>query len=195
VTCSGSFNRRGDRQLVWFSTRALRESRLAPRILHITIEATNRAWTNALAAMSDLEELVIGSARPSSLGVKVLQLLIIQPVHANSAGETPTREEWDPSFCPSLRRFGLKYRRWLRTSEHFDLTPIVLSIIRSRKRSNRALQSFRVWRKGDQEDPLELVGMSQINVERVLSRIGLSRTYGGIRSRTNKSTSSGRRPG
>jgi len=61
VTCSASFNRRGDRQLVWFSGQALRESRLAPRILHITIEATNRAWIKSLAFMSDLEELVIGS--------------------------------------------------------------------------------------------------------------------------------------
>jgi len=64
VVCSASFNRRGDRQLVRFSTQALRASRLAPRILHITIEATNRAWITALAFMSELEELVIGSARP-----------------------------------------------------------------------------------------------------------------------------------
>ena len=175
VTRSASFNRRGDRQLLWFSTQALRESRLAPRILRISIEATNQAWISALALMSDLEELVTGNARPSSLGVRVLQSLIVRPVHASNTGKTSTPEKRDPPLCPSLRRMGLKYRRWLRASEHFDLTPIFWSIIRSRERSNCARQLFRVWRKGDEEDPLELVGISRIvvnRVERVLNESG-----------------------
>jgi hypothetical protein len=83
VTSSGSFNRRGARQLVWFSSQVLGESRLAPRILHISIEATSQAWMNALTFMPHLEELVIGNARPSSLRAKVLQSLIAQPVHAS----------------------------------------------------------------------------------------------------------------
>jgi len=159
VTCSASFNRRGTQQLVGFSSQALRESRLAPRILHITIEATNRAWINALAFMSDLEELVIGSARPSSLGVKVLQSLIVKSVHASNTGAASTTKGWHPPLCPSLKRFGLKYRRWLRSSEHFDMALVAASIIWSRGRSNRALQSFHVWRKCDKEAPLELVGI------------------------------------
>jgi len=178
VTCSATFNRRGDRQLGWFSSQALRESRLAPRILHITIEATDRAWINALALMSDLEELVIGSARPSSLRAEVFQSLIVQPVHANNTGATSTPEGRDPPLCPSLRRFGFKYRRWLRSSEHFDLAPIFVSIILSRGRSNFALQSFRVWTRSDQVDPLELVGKSQVSaeeVERMLNESGTRR--------------------
>jgi len=162
VTCPGSFKRRGDRQLVWFSTQVLRENRLAPRILHLSIEATDEAWINALAFMSDLEELVIGSARPSSIGVKVFQSLIVHSVHASNTSATSTPEGWDAPLCPSLRRFGLKYRRWLRTSEHFDLFPTFLSIIQSRKLSNSALQSFHIWRGSDQQDPLELVGYSQV---------------------------------
>jgi len=65
VTSSGSFNRQGARQLVWFSSQVLGERRLAPQILHITIEATSQAWVNALISMAHLEELVIGNARPS----------------------------------------------------------------------------------------------------------------------------------
>jgi len=167
MTCSASFNRRGDRQLVWFSSQALRESRLAPRILHISIEATNLAWIKALAFMSDLEELVIGSARPSSLGVKVLQSLVLRPVHTSNACATSAPEAWDPPLCPSLRRFGLKYRRWLRTSEPFALATVFHSIILSRGRSNCALQSFRVWTRSDQVDSLELVGKSPVSAEEV----------------------------
>ena len=61
VTCSGSFNRRGDQQLVQLS-QVFRENRLAPNILHIGIEATNKAWMAALVFMPHLEELVIHSA-------------------------------------------------------------------------------------------------------------------------------------
>ena len=162
VTSSGPFNRRGARQLVWFSSRVLGESRLAPRILHISIEATSQAWMNALTFMSHLEELVIVNTYPSSPGVKVLQSLIAQPVHTNNSGAISATGEWVAPLCPLLRRFGLKYRRWLRTSEHFDLILDFLSIISSRTHSNCSLQSFRVWTRSDQEDPWELVEKSQI---------------------------------
>jgi len=118
---------------------------------------------NALTFMPHLEELVIRNARPSSLRVKVLQSLIAQPVHASNTGVTPTPEEWGAPLCPSLRRFGLKYHRWLRPSEHFDPIPDFVSIIWWRQRSNRALRSFRVWTRSNQEDPLELVEESGIS--------------------------------
>jgi hypothetical protein len=57
VACFKTDKRRGYRQLVQFSSQAIQESRLAPRILHISIEATNEAWTKAFACMSNLEEL------------------------------------------------------------------------------------------------------------------------------------------
>jgi len=162
VTSSGPFNRHGARQLVWFSSRVLGESRPAPQILHISIGATSQGWMNALTFMPHLEELVIGNARPSSLRAKVLQSLIARPVHRNNLGAISTTGEWVAPVCPLLRQFGLKYRRWLRTSEHFDLIPAFLSIISSRTHSNCSLQSFRVWTRRDQEDPLELVSKSQI---------------------------------
>ena len=67
VTCSGSFNRQGSRQLVWFSHQVLGECQLAPKSLHISIQASNQAWMSSLVFMSHLEELVIHSAQPSSL--------------------------------------------------------------------------------------------------------------------------------
>ena len=178
VICSGSFNRRGARQLVRFSGQVLREYQLALRVLHISIEATSQAWVNALTFMPHLEELVISSPRPSSLRAKVFQSLIVQPDYASNTSARSTPEEWDPPLCPSLRRFVLKYRRWLRATEHFDLIPIFLSVIRSRRRSNCALQSFSVWRRSDDEDPLKLVKNSRINingVERLAKESGMKR--------------------
>jgi hypothetical protein len=156
---------RGNRQLARFSSQALQESRLAPRILHISIEATNQAWIKALAFMSNLEELVIDNAQPSSLGAKVLQSLVVHPVHANNLGTTVTSGGWNTPVCPSLKRFGLRYRRWLRPSEHFDLIPDFVSIIWSRQQSNFSLQSFRIWTRSDQKGPLELLEGSRISRE------------------------------
>ena len=157
VVCSTSYKPRGTQQLARFSSQALQESQLAPRILHISIEATDEAWIKALTFMSNLEELVIHNARPSSLGVKVLRSLVVHPVHANNLGPTATPGAWNTPVCPSLKRFGLRYHRWLRPSEHFDLIPEFMSIIRTRRESMFFLQSFRIWAGSDQKEPLELM--------------------------------------
>ena len=164
VTCSASSNGRGNQQLMQLSHRVLGESRLRPQILHISIEAGNQAWINALVSMSGLEELVIHNARPSSLGAKVLRSLIVQPVSESHLAAKSTFGDFGAPLCPSLRRFGLKHDRWLRPSEQFGLIPVFVSIIRSRQRSSYSLESFRVWIKSDQKDPLELIERSQMSV-------------------------------
>ena len=161
VTSPHSDKLRGNRQLVSVSSLALRESQPTLRILHIGIEATTEAWIDALALMSNLEELVIESARPS-LGVEVLHSLVIYPVHANDMDTTPTPAGLNTPVCPSLKRFGLRYRRWLRASEHFDLFPDIMTTTCSRQLSMFPLQSFRVWRRSDKEGLLELVTGSWI---------------------------------
>ena len=123
---------------------------------------------------------MISNARPSSLRSKVFQSLVIQPVRASNTSGTSTREESGTPLCPSLRRFGLKYHRWLRTSEHFDLIPHFMAIIWSRERPNCGLQSFRVWTRSGQGDPLELVENSRISfkgVERLAIESGMNREY------------------
>jgi hypothetical protein len=112
--------------------------------------------------MSNLVELVIESAQPSSLRVGALQSLVLQPVHASNLGTTATPGGRNTPICPSLKLLGLRYRRWLRRSEHFNLIPEFKSIIWSRQRSTFSLQSFRIWTRGDQEHPLELIEGSQI---------------------------------
>ena len=164
VTCSGSFNRQGGHQLVWLSRQVLGESRLRPRILHISIEATIQAWMFALAFMSDLEELVIHNARPSSIGAKVFQSLVVQPVDANNPGAAPSPGALGAPLCPSLRRLGLKYDRWLRPTEQFDLIPVFVSIIQSREHSNCSLESFCLWTTSGEQDPLELIEKSRMSV-------------------------------
>ena len=165
VKCPSSYKPRGNRQLALLSSRALQEFRLAPRILHIGIEATNEAWTKAFAYMSKLEELVIDNARPSSLGVKALRSLVVLPAHANNTSTITTPGKSDTLACPSLKRFGLRYRRWLRPSEHFDLIPVFMSIIQSRQQSKCSLQSFRIWRRRNKKGPLELIDGPQISIE------------------------------
>ena len=160
VASSGSFNRRGSRQLLWLSHHILGQTRLTPHILHISVQATNQVWVNALGFMSSLEVLVISNARPSSLGVKVLQSLIVQPNYPSKLGANSTPGESGAPLCPLLRRFGLKYDRWLRPSEQFDLSLASLSIIESRQHSNCPLESFSLWIAGCREGLLELIHQS-----------------------------------
>ena len=161
VASSGSFNRRGSRQLVWLSSQILGQTRLTPKSLHISIEATNRAWVNALGFMSNLEELVISNARPCSLGAKVLQSLVVQPI---ILGAISIPGEPGAPLCPLLRRFVLRYRRWLRLSEEFDLISVFESIIQSRQHSNHSLTRFSLWITGYPRGPLELIEESQLSV-------------------------------
>jgi len=165
VTCSSSYKPRGDRELVRFSSHALREGRLPPRVLHISIEGTTEAWIKAIEFMSNLEELVIDNAEPSSLGAKVLRSLVVPPVYSNNLGTTATPGCRSTLVCPSLRRFGLRYRRWLRPSEPFDLIPEFMSIILSRQQSKFPLQSFQIWIRSEERDRLELIDGSWINLE------------------------------
>jgi hypothetical protein len=163
VTSSCSNIPRGNRQLARLSSRALRASRLAPQILHISIEATNQAWIKSFASMSNLVELVIDNAQPSSLGAKVLQSLVVHPIRPTNLDTTVTPGERNTPVFPSLKRFELRYRRWLRPSEHFDLIPDLVSIIWSRQQSKFSLQSFRIITRSDQQDPLELLDGSQVS--------------------------------
>jgi len=162
VVSSCSDKPRGNGQLVRFSSQALRESRLAPQTLHIGIEAMSWAWTRAFAFMTNLEELVIENARPSSLGVKALRSFVAN-VNELDTADAPGRR--DTPVCPSLKRFGLRYRRWLRPSEHIDLIPEFISIICSREQSQFSLQSFRLWRWSDQKDPIELIQGTRIGFD------------------------------
>ena len=177
VRCSGSFNRRGSRQLLWFSSQVLGERQLAPKNLYISIQATSQAWMRSLVFMSDLEELVIHSARPSSLGATVFQSLGVYPVHTSNMGATSRPGELGVPFCPSLRRFGLDYDRWLRPTEQFDLIPVLVSLIQSRQHSTYSFDRFILWTTSDQKDASELITGSQINIRifkwlAKMSRIG-----------------------
>ena len=165
VTYSGSFNRLGSQQLVWFSGQVLGERRLAPKSLHISIEATSQAWMSSLGFMSHLEELVIHTAHPSSLGATIFQSLVVHPVHSSNMGTTSSHGELGAPLCPSLRRFGLKYDRWLRPTEQFELIPVLVSFIQSRQHSNYALESFDLWTTSEQRTSLKLIERSQLSVE------------------------------
>ena len=180
VTCSGSFNRRGSRQLVWLAAHVLGEHKLTPKSLNISIQATSQAWMGSLVFMSDLEELVIHSARPSSIGAKVFQSLVIHPVHTSNMGATSTAGELGAPLCPSLRRFGLNYDCWLQQSEKLDLVSCFMSIIQSRQQSKCSLQSFNICIMGDQEAPIELIQGSTMSHEGFYRLHGMKRYFAGF---------------
>jgi len=177
--CSSTCRWRGSRELAEFSNPTTRWSRLAPQILHISIEATNHAWTEALAYMSNLKELVIYNAQPSSLEAASLQSLVLLAVHKYH-WRTPTpRGKFNTPTCPSLKRFGLRYRRWLRPGERFDLIPVFMSIIRSRRKSTFSMESFRIWTTSDEDDPVELIEGSSISLKG-LKRLKSYAAIGGV---------------
>ena len=102
-----------------------------------------QAWIKALAFMSNLEELVIDGAQP---GVKALQALVVRSVHASHLGTAATHgRQYTPLYL-SIKRFGLRYRGWLRPSEHFDLS--CMSIILQSKFSTKPLHMERERPKG-----------------------------------------------
>ena len=128
--------------------------------------------------MPYLEELVIESADPSSLGAKVFQPFIVRLHHARDMGAIFTPGALDTPLCPSLKRFGLKYCRWLRQSEHFNLISDFMSIIMSREGSIYALQSFSIWMTNRQTDPVELIEQSRMSykgLERLVNKNGIER--------------------
>ena len=168
VTCSGAFNGRGSQQLVQLSHHILGGSRLAPTILHISVEATNQAWIHALPFMSNLEELIIGSAGPSSLGAKVFRSFIVWPSFKGQ--EVP--------FCPSLKRLRLKYSRWLRRTERFSLIPDLAYVIKSREHSNYALESLSICMTSNQKDSLELIEGSRLSQKGLQGLANMSRIAG-----------------
>ena len=168
VTCSGAFNGRGSQQLVQLSRQALGGHRLAPIILHISVEATNQAWITALPFMSNLEELIVDSVGPSSLGGKAFRSLIIWPT---------LKGRWVP-LCPSLKRLRLKYRRWLRRTERFSLIPDLVYVIKSRERSNYTLESLSICMTNNQEDPLELIEESRMSLKALQRLANKSRITG-----------------
>ena len=175
VTCSGSFNRQGSQQLVWLSGQVLGERQLAPKSLHIGIQATNEAWMSSLVSMSDLEELVIHCAQPSSLKACVFQSLVVHLVQASDMSMTSSPGQLGAPLCPSLRRFGLKYDRWLRPTEQFDLIPVLVSFIQSRQHSDYPLESFGLWTTSEQRAPLKLIERSRMIVRRFKRLAKMSR--------------------
>ena len=170
-TCHGAAtalsNAQPEHGFISLKCQALGGRQLAPMILHISVEATNQAWITALSFMSTLEELIIESAGPSSLGAKVFRSLIVWPTHRGRRAP----------LCPSLKRLRLKYRRWLRQTERFNVIPDLMFAIKSRERSNYALESLNICMTSNQEDPLELIEesrMSQEGLQRLANMSGIT---------------------
>jgi hypothetical protein len=139
---------------------------LTLRSLHIGIAASTRAWIKALALMPTLEELTLTHLRPSSLRATFFKAFMAVPPKFKDWDVAPAVGEWHAMLCPSLKVLGLQYRRWLRSTEEFELAPSFMAMIWSRQWSECPLQSFRVSLMGNQhEQPLELIGESQMNLK------------------------------
>jgi hypothetical protein len=161
---------RGSQQLsfIW-GPSVLIERVLRPRILHLDTQCYDQPLITALKIIPQIEELILGLVRPDALGKKFLLAMLAKkgrgkPQRINHDGDEGISGScsgplWTASLCPSLRVFGLKYRRWLREYENDDLTPLFLKIIETRSKSETPLQSFKFWPTKDtpEQEARELV--------------------------------------
>ena len=109
--------------------------------------------------MPHLEKLLLNNLVPASLHGGFFGALIARPP-CEKKEVTHVTEGWNTTLCPSLKVFGLQYNRWLRSTEEFNLAPMFMAIIWSRKWTKCPLQRFHIWWTGDQKEPMELARKS-----------------------------------
>jgi hypothetical protein len=173
VVRNEAWNRpRGSAQLasVWGESTTTRW--LRPRILHLDTQCYDQYLINALQLHPDLEELVLGLVRPDGLGKKFFNNLVARQLkggassssslslsglaQSNTAASTGLLVA---PLVPSLKVFGVRYRRWIKENEKDEIKPMLVKIIQSREKSEVPLQSVKFWPTKDtpEEDAEELV--------------------------------------
>ena len=161
VVRNEAWNRpRGSQQLsfIWGPNVSI-EGFLRPRVLHLDTQCYDQHLIIALKLVPQVEELVLGLVRPDALGKKFLLAMLAKkgrenhrPTSKDAGKGIDSGPTWTASLCPSLKVFGLKYRRWLRAHENDELTPLFRRIVETRSKSDTPLQSFKVWPTKDTTD-------------------------------------------
>lgn len=125
--------------------------------IHLTMEGHDVSLVNILKLLPGLKTVVLNLDRPSSLGWKFFAAFIAR---SRKSKTRPNVEWWNSmfdgdgddsplTFCPSLTTLGLRYRRWLRSTETEIIVPLFAAILHSRKLAGAPLSSFTIeWGQG-----------------------------------------------
>ena len=159
----------GSKQLISVWGGPANSGWLEPRVLHLDILCYDRDLINALRLLPNLEELVLGLARPSALGKRFFNSMIARksketssfpgPNSASAQSDRATSDLLVAPLIPNLKSFGVRYQRWIRGTEEDNVTPLLKEIVQSREKTEVPLRSMRFWPNKDtpEEDALELV--------------------------------------
>jgi len=144
---------RGDAQALSLSNTALESGRLSSaRILHLTIECSDRVLIQMLLLLPQLEELFLTLQRPSALGSRFFDSLLAKPTDScedriGSAWYLWAEKsgDWRSDICPSLRLLELRYEREARLTERSDHLLTSVGVAWSRQKLPKPLTSFHIF--------------------------------------------------
>jgi hypothetical protein len=125
---------------------------LKPRVLHLETQCHDQHLINALKVLPELEELYLGLVRPDGLGKKFFGALQAKKVRSSRSSSAT----YVCPVCPSLRTFGVRYRRWIREDERDEITPLLHKAIESRQKTDTPLESVKFWHTKDIPEELFL---------------------------------------
>jgi hypothetical protein len=146
---------------IWGQKRG--QGMLQPSVLSLSIRCGDKPLLEAMQQMVLLRELNLDLPHPSALGANFFEAMRAVPKNALTGGAwgewTRWEEdatEWQASFCPSLVKLQLRYKRWLRIGEIDTVTPLLVGVAWSW----RKLPSQRQFNlKLGKDSPLQLVGI------------------------------------
>ena len=101
--------------------------------LHLDLTCSTRLLLGALCFMVELKELVLKLGHPTVPGRRFFIGLLPQSMQGDCGHEGVRTGESPLCVCPSLEVLGLKYRRWLRSSESNNMLLLVAMVSVKRK--------------------------------------------------------------
>ena len=143
---------RGSTQLAAVWKGADHSAPLKPRVLYLDTQCHDQHLINALTMLPELEELYLGVVRPDGLGKKFFGALQAK----KGKGSRPSSASHVSMLCPNLRKFGIRFRRWLHDNERDEITPLLRKVVDSRRKSDTPLESCKFWPTKDTADALAI---------------------------------------
>jgi hypothetical protein len=140
VGCQNMDKRRGNAQL---APLRMVDGVSNLRILHLSIESSERALVRILILMPALENLTLDLAGPLSLGEGFFAALMARPLQKQHWELLPTGS-WKSPCCPALVVLELKYGRRLRRTEEFKLAAVLAALVWTRRKTHNKMQRLAV---------------------------------------------------
>jgi hypothetical protein len=154
VGCQNLYKRHGDTQL---APLRMVDGVSNLRILHLNIEASEHALVRMLVLMPALEKLALDLTGPSSFGEGFFADLMARPLQKQHWDLLPIGS-WKSPCCPALVVLELKYGRWLRQTEEFQLAAVFAALVWTRRKTHYKMRRFAVIPPADVSACWDFVG-------------------------------------